>query len=138
MFLASGPSSPWLKPYLKLHGQELQSPRVTQGRRGGARGGVPSADYGGERGPQHDERGDRLGGAALQPPRGADAKSAPHEQPQIEGGGVYEEPLRDVGVAVQVRALHPARLVEMGVRLFETQTALALEGARGGSGRPRG
>src|SRR5574339_754095 len=75
-------------------------------------GGVDVAPATGDDG---DERRDHRAETALKPARRADAEERAHQEAQVEAADVYEEALRDVRVAPQVRAAHPAGLVEMGV-----------------------
>jgi hypothetical protein len=51
---------------------------------------------------------------ALQAARLADADEGAHEQSKVEGSGMDQEPLVDVGVPTEVCATHRTSLVEVG------------------------
>src|SRR5439155_21970603 len=73
----------------------------------------------GERGNQRKE--------ALQGPWGASPEHRPQQQAQVEGTGVEEYALADVGVTAQVRAAHPAGLVQMREGALDALAAHALQ-----------
>ena len=60
---------------------------------------------------------------ALEAARRAAAIPPPHQQAEIEGAGVDEEPFEDVALPAQVRAAHPAGVVDMGERPLQMLAA---------------
>ena len=76
------------------------------------------------------------GHAALQPARRADPDQMTHDEPEIEATRMNQEALQDVGVAAQMGAPHPARVVEMRKRAFDPFAALAHQAAAASSPHP--
>ena len=66
--------------------------------------------------PYGDEDGQDARGAALQAPWRADAEVLAHREPQVEAAAMNQQTLQDVVVSPQVRASHPAGLIEVGKR----------------------
>ena len=66
--------------------------------------------------PSGDEDGQDARGAALQAPWRADAEALAHREPQVEAAAMNQQTLQDVVVFPQVRASHPAGLIEVGKR----------------------
>ena len=62
-------------------------------------------------------------------PRGVPTPNErPHEEAQVEAADVDQQPFQDVRVPAQMRAPHPARLVEMRIRAFQPLAASPLQG----------
>ena len=59
-----------------------------------------------------------------------------HDEPEIEATRMNQEALQDVGVAAQMGAPHPARVVEMRKRAFDPFAALAHQAAAASSPHP--
>ena len=59
-----------------------------------------------------------------------------HDEPEIEATRMNQEALQDVRVAAQMRAPHPARVVEMRKRAFDPFAALAHQAAAASSPHP--
>src|SRR5215831_5800328 len=76
--------------------------------------------------PRNDE-GDHRSQAPLQAARRPDAEERSHEEPEIEAAAVNQQAFQDVRVAAQMRAPHPAGLVKMRVRLFQSLAATPLQ-----------
>ena len=72
---------------------------------------------------QRDESAESRDEPALEAARGPDANQLPHEEPEIEGAGVDQQSLQNVGVPAEVHAAHPAGLIEMGKRAFQSLAA---------------
>ena len=66
--------------------------------------------------PSGDEEGQDARGAALQAPWRADAEVLAYREPHVEATAMNQQPLQDVVVSPQVRASHPAGLIEVGNR----------------------
>ena len=73
---------------------------------------------------------------ALQPARRADADQVTHDEPEIEATRMNQQTLQDVRVAAQMRAAHPARVVEMREGAFDALAALAHQSASASSANP--
>ena len=71
--------------------------------------------------------------AALETARRADASQPPHQQPEVEAGGVHEQPLEDVGMPPQMHTPHRAGFEEMGERAFQPFAALAQQALPAGA-----
>src|SRR5206468_3060298 len=63
--------------------------------------------------------------ATLEPARRAAADLVTHDEPEIEASRMNQHALQDVGVSAQMRAAHPARLVQMRKGAFDPFAALA-------------
>ena len=50
---------------------------------------------------------------ALEAARRAPATDPPHQQAEIEGARVDQKPFENIAMPAQVRAAHPARVVDM-------------------------
>ena len=74
--------------------------------------------------------------AALEAPRGADARQLPHEQPEIGATDVHEQALQDVGMATQMHPTHPPGFVEMRVGTFQQLASLPQQLLPAGSPNP--
>ena len=83
-----------------------------------------------------DNVGTNRGHAALQPARRADPDQMTHDEPEIEATRMNQEALQDVRVAAQMRAPHPARVVEMRKRAFDPFAALAHQAAAAAAPHP--
>jgi hypothetical protein len=62
--------------------------------------------------------------AALEAPRGPDARQLSHEQPEIGATDLQEQALQDVGMPAQMHPRHPPGFVEMRVGTFQQLASL--------------
>ena len=62
--------------------------------------------------------------AILQPARRAAADQVAHDEPKIEAARMNQQALEDIGVTAQMRAAHPAGVVEMREGAFDPLAAL--------------
>ena len=92
----------------------------------GGSGRAVASEIDGERPTREDDGHDRRQ-PALQATGRTDADEGPHQEPQIEGAAVDEEPFQDVRVPPQMRAPHRACLVEMRIRAFQSLAAAPLQ-----------
>src|SRR5258708_19718236 len=56
--------------------------------------------------------------AALKASRRAAPEHVPHQEPEIEGAGVDDQPLEDVRMPAQVNPAQPAGVIDIGKRPF--------------------
>ena len=97
--------------------RRIRRPRRDEGLRGRYESPVAAQD---------EFRGVEKGaGAALEAPRGPDARQAANDQAEIEAADVHQEALPDVRVPPEMYPAHAPGLVEMGVGSFEAFAALA-------------
>ena len=61
--------------------------------------------------------------SALEAAWRADADHVPHEEPEIDAGGMNQQPLADVRVSAEVHAAHPAGFKEMSEGPFQAFAA---------------
>jgi hypothetical protein len=66
-----------------------------------------------------DQAIEKDGNAALEGSRRAHAAERPQQQPEIQCGGLQQDPLQDVVVTAPVNSSHPSGFVEMRKRSFQ-------------------
>ena len=85
---------------------------------------------------QHQKRGDDGRRAVLQPARRAAADQVANDEPEIEAASMNQQALEDIRVAAQMRAAHPARVVEMRKGAFDPLAPLTHQATAARSTNP--